>query len=86
MSDRITDGHSTHHLIVEEGVESSDGAREAWSSLEKGHKLSNSIYNTCKIGGYLLVSGGHMALVMAKVATMNHCGQNTDYCVMYIHT
>ena len=30
VSDRITDSHSTHHLIVEECVESSDGAREAW--------------------------------------------------------
>ena len=36
-----------------------------------------SAYSTSKSGGYLPVSGGHLALVMAKVTTTNHCGQNT---------
>ena len=31
-------------------------------------------YTTCKSGGYLPVSGGQLALVMAKVTTTNHCG------------
>ena len=33
--------------------------------------------NACKSGGYLPVSGGQFALVMAEVTTTNHCGQNT---------
>ena len=33
--------------------------------------------NACKSDGYLPVSGDQLALVMAKVTTTNHCGQNT---------
>ena len=37
--------------------------------------------STCKSGGYLPVSGGQLVLVMAKVTTTNHCGQNTaEWC------
>ena len=32
VSDGVADGHGTDHLIVEEGVESSDGTREARSN------------------------------------------------------
>ena len=35
------------------------------------------IYIACKSGGYLPVSGGQLALVMAEVTTTNHCGKNT---------
>ena len=41
-------------------------------------QLPESAYITCKSGGYLPVSGGQLALVMAEVTTTNHCGQNTD--------
>ena len=42
-----------------------------------GPQLPESAHNTCKSGGYLPMSGGQLALVMAEVTTMNHCGQNT---------
>ena len=42
-----------------------------------GPQLPESAIITCKSDGYLPVSGGQLALVMAKVTTMNHCGQNT---------
>ena len=47
-------------------------------SLEYCHNCQKvHTYTTCKSGGYLPVSGGQLALVMAKVTTTNHCGQNT---------
>ena len=42
------------------------------------------MYVTCKSGGYLPVSGGQLALVMAEVTTTNHCGQTTDIHHTYI--
>ena len=36
-------------------------------------QLPESAYTTCKSGGYLPVSGGQLALVMAEVTTTNHC-------------
>ena len=44
-----------------------------------GPQLPESAYTTCKSGGYLPVSGGQLALVMAEVTTTNHCGQNTTH-------
>ena len=41
-------------------------------------QLPESAYITCKSGGYLPVSGGQLALVMAEVTTTNHCGLNTE--------
>ena len=52
---------------------------EWWPNKSRiGPQLPESAYITCKSGGYLSVSGGQLALVMAKVTTTNHCGQNTD--------
>ena len=41
-------------------------------SLEYGHNYQKLDTVTCQNGGYLPVSGGQLALVMA---TTNHCGQ-----------
>ena len=51
-----------------------------------GPQLPDSAYATCKSGGYLPVSGGQLALVMAKVTTTNHCGQNTGRIVSKVET
>ena len=51
---------------------------EWWPNKSRiGPQLPESAYATCKSGGYLSVSGGQLALVMAEVTTTNHCGQNT---------
>ena len=53
---------------------------EWWPNKPRiGPLLPESAIITCKSGGYLPVSGGQLALVMAKVTTTNHCGQNTAY-------
>ena len=44
-----------------------------------GPKLPENACITCKTGGYMPVSDGQLALVMAKVTTTNHCGQNNMY-------
>ena len=41
------------------------------------HYIAEGAYITCESGGYLPVSGGQLALVMAEVTTTNLCGQNT---------
>ena len=53
---------------------------EWWPNKSRtGPQVAESAYITCKSGGYLSVSGGQLALVMAKVTTMNHCEQNTQF-------
>ena len=53
---------------------------EWWPNKPRiGPQLPESAIITCKSGGYLPVGGGQLALVLAKVTTMNHCGQNTVY-------
>ena len=49
-----------------------------YSKPRIGPQLPESAHITCKSGGYLPVSGGQLALVMAEVTTTNHCGQNTE--------
>ena len=44
-----------------------------------GPQLPENAYINWKSSGYLPVSGGQLALVMAEVTTMNNCGQNTAY-------
>ena len=52
---------------------------EWWSNRpRKGPQLPENLYTTCKSGGYLPVSGGQLALVMAELTTTNHCGQNNE--------
>ena len=52
-------------------------AQNGWSGGQILSEPPEGAYTTCKSGGYLPVSGGQLALVMAEVTTTNHCGQNT---------
>ena len=52
---------------------------EWWPNKPRiGPQIPESPYISCKSGGYLPVSGGQLALVMADVTTTNHCGRTLN--------